>query len=134
MDKPQLADDPRFGSLPQRVAHVHALDAIVSGWFAEHGFVQISQKLEACEIPFSKVYDIADIEADPHFQAREAIIRLADADHGSLPAPCIVPRIIGRDMPVPRSGPALGEHNAEVYAAFGISADELAQLRAQGVV
>ena len=134
MDKPQLADDPRFGSLPQRVAHVHALDAIVSGWFAEHGFALISQKLEACEIPFSKVYDIADIEADPHFQAREAIIRLPDSDHGSLPAPCIVPRIIGRDMPVPRTGPALGEHNAEVYAAFGISADELAQLRAQGVV
>ena len=134
IDKPQLAEDPRFDTLPHRVAHVHALDTIISGWFAEHDFVEISQKLEAFEMPFSKVYNIADIEADPHFQAREAIIRLEDKDYGSLPAPCIVPRIVGRDMPTPRTGPSLGEHNAEVYGEFGVTASELAALRDQQVI
>ena len=134
MDKPQLTEDPRFDTLPHRVKHVHALDAIITGWFAEHDFALISQKLEAFEMPFSKVYDIADIEADPHFQAREIIIRLKDEDYGSLPAPCIVPRIVGRNMPTPRTGPFLGEHNAEVYGEFGISVSELAVLREQQVI
>ncbi len=46
-----------------------------------------------------------------------------------LPAPCVVPRIVGRENPIPRTGPSVGEHNAEVYAEFGIDAAELAVLR-----
>ena len=85
-------------------------------------------------MPFSKVYTIADIEQDPHYRARQAIVRLPDPDCGSLPAPCIVPRIVGREMPIPRTGPSVGEHNAEVYAEFGIDAARLASLRAERVV
>jgi crotonobetainyl-CoA:carnitine CoA-transferase CaiB-like acyl-CoA transferase len=90
--------------------------------------------LETAGVPFAKVYSIADIEQDPHFRSRQAIVRLPDPDLGSVPAPCIVPRISGRDMPLPRSGPSVGEHNAEVYAQFGIGPDELAALQAARVI
>ena len=61
-------------------------------------------------------------------------MRLADPLYGSLPAPCIVPRVVGREMPIPRSGPDVGEHNREIYAAFGVGELELEALRAEGVV
>ena len=134
LDHPQWLADPRFGTSTQRIAHLDALDNGIAEWFRQRPFAEISALLERHEIPFSKVYDIRDIEADPHFQARGAIIRLPDPDHGSLPAPCIVPRIAGRDMPTPRTGPAVGEHNAQVYAQFGLSDADLADLRAQGVI
>ena len=134
LEQPDWITDPRFQTPPKRVQNMAALDQALSEWFAARPFEAIRAQLEPYEIPFTKVYDIEDIKADPHFQARNTIIRLPDPDHGSLPAPCVVPRIVGREMPVPRSGPSVGEHNAEVYAEFGVTAEELVALREQGVV
>jgi len=132
--RPEWGDDPRFSSNPARVRHIAALDAELNNWFAERSFDTIAQALEDAGVPFSKVQTIADIVADPHFQARNAIVRLPDPDYGSLPAPCVVPRVPGRELPLPRTGPAPGEHNAEVYRAFGIGEQELEELRSGGVI
>jgi crotonobetainyl-CoA:carnitine CoA-transferase CaiB-like acyl-CoA transferase len=134
LERTEWIADPRFATNPKRVQNMQALDFELAAWFEARPFDVISARLEQYDIPFTKVYTIEDIEADPHFQARGAIIRLPDPDYGSVPAPCIVPRVAGRKMPVPRSGPAVGEHNAEVYAAFGVAEPELAALRAEGVV
>jgi crotonobetainyl-CoA:carnitine CoA-transferase CaiB-like acyl-CoA transferase len=90
--------------------------------------------LGAAELPFSKAYTIDDILADAHFQARGAVIRLADDELGSVPAPCIVPRIVGRASLAPRSGPAVGQHNAEIYGVLGLDEAMLALLRQDGVI
>ncbi|MDW5443194.1 CoA transferase [Polaromonas sp. SM01] len=132
--QPGWASDPRFDTNPHRVQNLQALDEALSAWFANHPYAHIESVLEAAGVPFSKVYTIEDIETDPQFIAREAIVRLPDPLYGSLPAPCIVPRILGRTMPIPRTGPDVGEHNAQVFAEFGVGADELAALKAQGVV
>ncbi len=132
--RPEWATDPRFASNPARVRHLQVLDEGLSAWFEAQAYEAIATQLEAGGIPFSKVYTIEDIERDPHYQAREAIIRLPDPDYGSLPAPCIVPRVPGRALPIPRTGPAVGEHNAQVYADFGVDATELARLKQAGVI
>ncbi len=132
--RPEWATDPRFASNPARVRHLEVLDEGLSAWFAAQSYEAIATQLEAGGIPFSKVYSIEDIERDPHYQAREAIIRLPDPDYGSLPAPCIVPRVPGRALPIPRTGPAVGEHNAQVYADFDVDATELARLKQAGVI
>jgi crotonobetainyl-CoA:carnitine CoA-transferase CaiB-like acyl-CoA transferase len=132
--RPEWATDPRFASNPARVRHLEVLDEGLSAWFAAQAYEAIATQLESGGIPFSKVYSIEDIERDPHYQAREAIIRLPDPDYGSLPAPCIVPRVPGRTLAIPRTGPAAGEHNAQVYADFGVDAAELARLKQAGVI
>lgn len=134
VERPEWITDPRFDTNPKRVKNMTALDSELESWFGVRTFSEIATKLDRYEIPFSKVYSIEDIKADPHFQARNAIIRLPDPDYGSLPAPCIVPRVAGRDMPAPRTGPAVGEHNGEVYAEFGIGEKEIAALRADKVI
>jgi crotonobetainyl-CoA:carnitine CoA-transferase CaiB-like acyl-CoA transferase len=129
-----LAGDPRFIHNPARVKHRAELDAILAQWFAERPYAQVAQVLGAAELPFSKAYTIDDILADAHFQARGAVIRLADDELGSVPAPCIVPRIVGRASLAPRSGPAVGQHNAEIYGALGLDEAMLALLRQDGVI
>jgi crotonobetainyl-CoA:carnitine CoA-transferase CaiB-like acyl-CoA transferase len=134
VERPGWISDPRFVTIQARVANMPALDGELARWFGARSFEEIALRLNQREIPFSKVNSIADIQADPHFQAREAIIRLPDPDYGSLPAPCIVPRVPGRTLPVPRTGPAVGEHNEQVYGEFGIGVAELEVLRAQQVI
>jgi crotonobetainyl-CoA:carnitine CoA-transferase CaiB-like acyl-CoA transferase len=130
----EWASDPRFSTNPARVRHLHELDAGLSSWFLQRNFADIAPLLEAGGVPFSKVYTIEDIVNDPHYQARQAIIRMPDPELGSVPAPCIVPRVTGRVMPVPRTGPATGEHNAQVYGELGIDEQALERLRASGVI
>ena len=132
--QPGWASDSRFSTNLQRVRHLRELDSALAGWFIARPYSEFEALLEGAGIPFSKIYTIEDIETDPQFVAREAIVRLPDPLYGSVPAPCIVPRILGRDMPIPRTGPDVGEHNNEVYAEFGVNADELATLKAQGVI
>ncbi|MBX3609209.1 MAG: CoA transferase [Hydrogenophaga sp.] len=134
VDRPEWITDERFATNPLRVRHIDALDDELASWFRARSFDDIAERLERHEIPFNKVYTIADIEADPHFQARQAIVRLADPDYGTLPAPCIVPRIVGREQPLPRSGPGVGEHNQDVYGQLGLDAQTLDGLRAEGVI
>jgi crotonobetainyl-CoA:carnitine CoA-transferase CaiB-like acyl-CoA transferase len=134
VERPGWVQDARFATNPARVRNMRELDAELVLWFGSRSFDDIARRLEDKGIPFSKVNSIADVAQDPHFVAREAIIRLPDPDYGSLPAPCIVPRIPGREMPIPRTGPSVGEHNAEVYGEFGLDAAELARLREDQVI
>lgn len=132
--RPEWVEDLRFNSNPARVANIDVLDLELANWFAARQYADIAHLLEQAQVPFSKVYSIVDIMADPQMQARQAIVRLPDPDYGSLPAPCIVPRVVGREMPVPRTGPAVGEHNSQFYAGMGLDEDALAALRSEGVI
>lgn len=132
--RPEWATDPRFGTNTARVNHMAVLNEGLREWFGSHSFAQIQAILEPGGVPFSKVYSIQDIMQDPHFQARESVIRLPDADYGSIPAPCIVPRVAGRHMEPPRTGPSLGEHNQQVYQELGFSSQEIEHLKALGVI
>jgi len=113
--------------------HLDQIDGAIAQWFATQDHAGLAALLEAHGVPFSKIYSIADVLDDPHFQAREAFWRLPDAELGSLPAPAAVPRF-GHNPPPPRTGPACGEHNATVYGALGLTASDLATLRAAHVI
>lgn len=134
MDLAWLAEDPRFRSNPSRVVHCQVLDGLLADWFAARRFDEVSAVLEAAGVPFSKAYTVDDILADPHFQARDTMIRLPDDDLGSVPAPCVVPRVVGRASPAPHAGPGVGRHNAEVWGALGLDVAAQAALKAQGVI
>ena len=134
MELPQLPLDPRFASNPQRVRNLDEIDGIVASWCAKCTHSEVAAKLEEYGVPFSKVYTVADVETDPHFRAREVIIRLPDSDLGSIPAPCIVPRFSGAMPKAPAAGPSIGQHNDEVYRGLGLDAEQLEELRAQQVI
>lgn len=134
MGMDRLVQDPRFKTNPARVTHCLALDSLLADWFAARPYAEVAGVLNAAEVPFSKAYTIDDIVADAHFQARQSLIRLPDDDLGSVPAPCTVPRAVGRMAPVPHAGPAVGQHNDEVYGRLGLGGQALSALRAEGVI
>jgi crotonobetainyl-CoA:carnitine CoA-transferase CaiB-like acyl-CoA transferase len=132
--RPELRSDPRFAVNSARVAHVNELDEIIGAWMRRRTRDEALSLLEAAQVAAAPVYDIPDIFADPHFQARESMISVEDADLGRVRLVNVVPRFSETPGSVRTTGPALGEHNAEVYGALGMTADELNALQRDGVI
>lgn len=129
MGRLDLLNDPRFSNNIERTRHLVELDQEVAAWCRQHPMAYVMQCLDAQEAPYGRINSIAQAAADPQFQSRQAVIDLPDEDLGSVKAPCIVPRFVGRDLPVPHTGPNRGQDNEAFFAALGLTEQDLQALR-----
>jgi formyl-CoA transferase len=112
IQRQDLAEDPRFADNQGRCANVADLDAAIGAWSRGLDAKDAEAALEAAEVPASRLFDIADCAADPHFRARAAVQEIDDPLIGRTlhPGPAI--RFDG-DAPegvVGWTGPAVGAH------------------------
>jgi crotonobetainyl-CoA:carnitine CoA-transferase CaiB-like acyl-CoA transferase len=134
MGRADMLEADRLATPAARLQHSNQIDGIVADWCRSLPLAEIQLILTRLEVPHSKVYTIEDVVSDPQVRARQALIELPDPDLGQLAAPCVVPRFSNHTPTTPRSGPGVGEHNAEVFGEFGVTPEELARLKALGVV
>lgn len=116
--RPDLAEAPRFATNGLRCEHVLELDAAIADWTRTRSAAEAEAILEAAEVPCSRLYDMADCAADPHFRARDLVMPVDDPLLGTVLHPAAPFRFDGvapRDM-VRWPGPAAGQHNDEVFA------------------
>ncbi|MBB3178614.1 CaiB/BaiF CoA-transferase family protein [Variovorax sp. Sphag1AA] len=135
MGRGDLIEDSRFADNAARIRHLEALDRVIVEWCASLPFADLVTRLDREDVPYSKVYSIADLQADPHIEARGAFIELPDEQFGTVPGPAPVPRFVGRSpMPPPATGPRTGQHNGDVYGALGLTDAQIAALREAKVI
>jgi crotonobetainyl-CoA:carnitine CoA-transferase CaiB-like acyl-CoA transferase len=134
LDLKHLLEDPRFALNPARVKNYLELDAIVGGAIGKLTLAELRETFTRHEVGFSPIYDIADVFADPQFAARQAIVSVPDAELGSVRMQGVVPRFSETPGAVRHAGPSMGQHNEEVYGGLGLSATEIAALRARKVI
>lgn len=134
--KPELAADPRFAERETRKANREALNDEINDVLRQRGAEEWESLFNAHGIPAGRILTVPEVLAHPQIAARELVqeiemdspglerirvcrpgFRLGDAEAGAQSAP-----------------PALGQHNAEIFAELGVDGDMLAALRAAGVV
>ena len=69
-----VADDKRFATFADRVDNREVLEQIMSGWCAERTQAEVVQQLTEAEAAVGPVMNMADIDADPHYAERGAIV------------------------------------------------------------
>jgi succinyl-CoA---D-citramalate CoA-transferase len=135
MGRPGLAGDSRYSSHGARGANMAELDDLIASWTATHPADELLGLLHEGGVPAGRIYRAKDMLADPHFAAREAIVRLRDRQLGDLPMQGVFPRLSTSPGGVRHTGPALGEHNDDVYRGLlGLGDDQVAALAAAGVI
>ena len=136
MEKPELASDPRFATHLARGENQEAIEAIVREWAAERDVAEIDRVLNEAGVICGPIYTIADIFEDKHFWAREMLVKHVDPGFGEYVGPGIVPKFSETPGAVRWSGTwEEGSHNEEVYGGLvGLSGDEIAQLKEEGVL
>jgi len=135
MQAPQLALDPRYRDHQARGANQHELDAVIADWTGALDTRELLALLEKHGVPSGLIYRAADMLADPHFAARQAIVTTRHPQFGELRMQNVAPRLSATPSSVRTPAPQLGEHNDAIYQGLlGLSTDQLASLRAAGVV
>lgn len=117
-----------------RTARAEELDEAIGGWTARHDLQEVLARLQAADVPGGRIYSIADIVRDSHYQARHMIekARLGSGEEVLLPG--IVPRLSATPGRTRWIGPRLGEHTAEVLRELGYDEDRQRALFAKGII
>lgn len=134
IERPDLRDEPALASNDGRVQHVARLDAAIGAWTAQRSLDKTLAALTGAGIPAGRIYDIADIAADPHYRARDMILD-AELDDGTpVQLPGILPKLSATPGSVRRPAPRLGQHTDEVLAGIGIDSSTRAAWRQRGII
>lgn len=131
---PQMAEDPRLASNQGRVEHEAEIDAALAAWCAANDAAALLQKLDEARVPAGPIYNVADMMADPHFNAR-GLFESVEIDGQPLKIPALVPRLSRTPGETRWPGSALGAANADVLQGLlGLDEGALRELRADGVI
>ncbi|MEV6278844.1 CoA transferase [Nocardia sp. NPDC051832] len=135
MGRPELATDARYSTHLARGARMAELDDLIAGWTAGAKADDLLERLHAAGVPAGRIYTARDMFDDPHFAAREAIVRIAHPEFGELPMHNVVPKLSATPGSIRHAGPDLGQHNTDVYCGLlGMDADQLAELAESGIL
>lgn len=128
-----MANDPELAHNPGRVVHQEAIDKALADWCATNNSRDIIDRLEAVRVPVGPIYDVEDMMADPHYQAR-GMFETVEINGQPLKIPAILPKLSKTPGRTDWPGDVIGSHNDEVLGdLLGLDTAERSALRDQGV-
>ncbi|HVU71737.1 MAG TPA: CaiB/BaiF CoA-transferase family protein [Mycobacteriales bacterium] len=132
IERPDLAEDPRYRTNIDRVARRPELDAIISAWVGSHTEEEVHAAADRAGIGHARVNGVRDVLGHPQLSERDRWM--------SLPSPvgpiqALRPSAITDAWADPTGGlPGLGEQTDAILAELGRSAAQIDELRSANVV
>ncbi|MGV3741255.1 MAG: CaiB/BaiF CoA transferase family protein [Burkholderiaceae bacterium] len=129
-----MANDPQLARNDGRVPRTEEIDGAIQAWCDTQTIDDALRILKAADVPVGKIYSVRDMMSDPQFLARGMFEQHAFKDGTPIKLPAISPKLSETPGETKWLGPELGEHNDEVLGSLGYSAQQIAQLRKEGVL
>lgn len=133
MDRNDVATDPRYADNAGRVEHQEFIDGAIAVWTRALPSTEVIARLEAADVPVGPIYNVADMMADEHFNARE-LFEQVETDQGSIKIPAILPKLSASPGATDWPGGEVGTHTDEILSEIGFSFEEIARLKSAGDV
>ena len=129
-----FAADARFHTSAGRNAHRLDILAVVKPWVAAQRVADVLAMLDAIDVPGAKVQRIDEVLADPQIQARGMVLEQDHPVLGKIKLPNLPFHFSGCDTTITQVAPDLGQHNTEIAASVGFSAEQIAAMQQDGVL
>ena len=134
MGRDDLGQDPALADNAGRVQRITEIDEAIGQWTAQLSVAEVLQALDAAAVPAGRIYTVADIAADPHYQARGMLQNVRMSDGKNLMVPGIVPKLSRTPGNHRRNAPTLGQDTDEVLREVGLSPAQIQALKDKGIV
>ena len=130
----ELGNDPALADNAGRVARVAEIDAAIGQWTLGLTVDEVLAALDKVSVPAGRIYTVADIAADPHYQARGMLDEVQMDDGSLLAVPGIVPKLSRTPGGHRRNAPQVGQDTDAVLREIGLSAGQIQALKDKGIV
>ncbi len=128
------AASPDMANNEGRVKRVADIDGAITAWTKARDKKDALKILDEHDVPSGAIYSVADIAADPQYQARDMILNITTRDGYTVDVPGIVPKLSATPGGIRATAPRLGEDTEAVLKRAGVKAETIADLRAKGVI
>jgi formyl-CoA transferase len=130
-----LASDPRFRTMPDRIRNREALIPIIQGIMktrANHDWIE---RLEAANVPCGPINSYKEVFEDPQVRHRGLKVEMPHPLAGSIAGVASPMRLSETPVTYDAPPPLLGQHTREVLASvLGLSGGELDRLAARKII
>jgi CoA:oxalate CoA-transferase len=135
MGREDLRDDPRYSSPDARVKNRVLVDGTIEAWSKTLPKMEIFAIAKQRRIPLAPVREVDEVMHDRHMHERGFLADIEHDEMGPITVPTSPLRFHGADRRDTTPSPKLGQHNEEIYGGWlGLRADEIAELKAGGVI
>ncbi|MCZ9350617.1 CaiB/BaiF CoA transferase family protein [Streptomyces mutabilis] len=132
--RPELIEEPWFGSGADRARHADVLDAAVGDWIARHSRADVLAAFEKAEAAVAPVQDVRDVMADPQYRALDTVTTVDDPELGPLRMQNVLFRLSATPGAIRWAGRPHGADTEEVLTELGLAPADVKELREEGVV
>ncbi|MFJ8196121.1 CaiB/BaiF CoA transferase family protein [Streptomyces sp. NPDC096152] len=132
--RPELIEEAWFTTGAGRAAHCEVLDEAVGGWIARHTRTEVLAAFEKADAAIAPVQDIRDVMADPQYRALGTLTTVEDPELGRLRMQNVLFRLSATPGAIRWAGRPHGADTEAVLTELGLTARELAALRAEGAL
>ena len=133
-ERPDLKAQPNLASNALRVAARETLIPDLRALFATRSSSDIAALCEKARLPFAPIKKPEDLFDDPHLNAPGAMVEVSLGDGRTAPVPALPIALNGERLGLHRDVPRIGEDSVAILQELGFDADEIAALRAEGIV
>ena len=132
--RPELADDPKFGTAKARWDNHEELDALVEEWTRQHDKHEVMRLMAESGVPCGACLDTGELLEDPHLRAREMIVDIDYPPRGVYHTAGCPIKLSDSPAEITRP-PMLGEHTDTLLRGLcDVDQGEIDRLRQDGVV
>jgi crotonobetainyl-CoA:carnitine CoA-transferase CaiB-like acyl-CoA transferase len=131
---PELADDPRFSTLPARSRHPKELRALLEPLFGAFNTDELLARMLACDAPVGKVNLKAEVITDPQVVHNQALVEIDQGNLGRVRVARAAAKFDAVNLPTPKPAPHLGEHGPMVLRELGYDEAHIANLIKAGAL
>ena len=131
----EWADDPRFRTNADRIAHRAALIGLMREITSTRTTADWVALFEKVGVPCGPINTIAQVFEDPQVKARGTQIRMSHPAGGEIPLVASPLRLSQTPVQYRHAPPQLGQDTGQVLAGWlGMSSEEILNLKERGVV
>jgi crotonobetainyl-CoA:carnitine CoA-transferase CaiB-like acyl-CoA transferase len=131
---PELIEDPRFNTRPNRRKNYDELNQTFAAIFREKPRAYWLERLEANDVPHTPVYNLLEVFQDPQIKHMGLEIKIERKDKPSIRTVKFPVEFSETKPAHPAPPPELGEHNEELLKTLGYDSKKIAEFKEKGVI